>query len=155
MGKRDPHLRVLGIDARVSHVRSFVVGAGPPKSSRQSSQFAREDPPRGDRVFRLQGLAMEPEIRIKWNTCGLRISPNPTSDNLTPQQTTNQDAPDMGADWADLSCPGSSLVAERARFENCDALETIEHNLYSSVHTQLLTEQSEADETPIKRHRIR
>lgn len=31
--------------------------------------------------------------------------------NLTPQETTNQDAPDMGADGGDLSCPGSSVVA--------------------------------------------
>ena len=44
-------------------------------------------------------------------TCGLRISDSPTSDNLTPQETTNQDAPDMGADGAGLSCPGSSVVA--------------------------------------------
>jgi len=45
-------------------------------------------------------------------TCGLRIAPNPTSDNLNPQEATNQDAPDMGVDGADLSCPGSSTVAE-------------------------------------------
>jgi hypothetical protein len=45
-------------------------------------------------------------------TCGLRISDSPTSDNLTPQETTNQDAPDMGADGAGLSCPGSSVVAD-------------------------------------------
>ena len=43
-------------------------------------------------------------------TCGLRNSDNPTSDNLTPQETTNQDAPDMGADGAELSCPGSSML---------------------------------------------
>jgi hypothetical protein len=45
-------------------------------------------------------------------TCGLRISPTPTSDNLNPQETTNPDAPDMGLDGADLSCPGSSVVAD-------------------------------------------
>jgi hypothetical protein len=45
-------------------------------------------------------------------TCGLRISDIPTSDNRTPQETTNQDTPDMGADGARLSCPGSSVVAE-------------------------------------------
>ncbi len=45
-------------------------------------------------------------------TCSLRISDNPTSNNLTPQETTNQDAPDMGADGAGLSCPGSSVVAD-------------------------------------------
>ncbi len=44
-------------------------------------------------------------------TCGLRISDEPTSDNLTPQETTNQDAAEVGADGAALSCPGSSVVA--------------------------------------------
>jgi len=45
-------------------------------------------------------------------TCGLRISDGPTSDNLTPQETTNQNPPDMGPDGAGLSCPGSSVVAD-------------------------------------------
>jgi len=44
-------------------------------------------------------------------TCGLRNSDSPTSDNITPQESTNQDAPDMGEDGAGLSCPGSSVVA--------------------------------------------
>jgi hypothetical protein len=30
----------------------------------------------------------------------------------SPQETTNQDAPDIGADEANLSYPGSSVVAE-------------------------------------------
>ena len=45
-------------------------------------------------------------------TCGLRISDSPTSDNLTPQETTKQGAADMGPDGADLSCPGNSVVAD-------------------------------------------
>ncbi len=45
-------------------------------------------------------------------TCGLRISNSPTSDNLTPQETTQQDMPDMGVDGDDLSCPGSGAVAD-------------------------------------------
>jgi hypothetical protein len=61
---------------------------------------------------------MEPAIRIERTTCGLRISDSPTSDNLTPQETTNQDAPDMGPDGAGLSCPGSSVVAEE-RIDGC------------------------------------
>jgi len=40
-------------------------------------------------------------------TCGLRISDTPTSNNLTPEETTRQAAPDMGPDGAGLSCPGS------------------------------------------------
>jgi hypothetical protein len=44
-------------------------------------------------------------------TCSLRNSDSPTSDNLTPQETTTQDALDMGPDGAGLSCPGSSVVA--------------------------------------------
>ena len=31
---------------------------------------------------------------------------------LTQQETTNQRAPEMGADGDDLSCPGSSVVAD-------------------------------------------
>ena len=54
-------------------------------------------------------------------TCGLRISDNPTSDNLTPQETTNQDAPDMGPDGAGLSCPGSSVVADKPDHEGEDS----------------------------------
>ena len=45
-------------------------------------------------------------------TCGLQISDSPTSDNLTPQETTTQAAPDMGPDGAGLSCPGTSVVAD-------------------------------------------
>ena len=55
---------------------------------------------------------VEPAIRIERTTCGLRISDSPTSDNLTPQETTNQDSLDMGRDGASLSCPGSSEVAD-------------------------------------------
>jgi hypothetical protein len=54
---------------------------------------------------------MEPAIRIERTTCGLRISDNPTSDNLTPQETTTQDASEVGPDGPGLSCPGSSVVA--------------------------------------------
>ncbi len=53
-----------------------------------------------------------PPIRIERTTRGLGITPSTTSDNLTPQETTNQDSPDMGQDRASLSCPGSSVVAE-------------------------------------------
>ena len=45
-------------------------------------------------------------------TCGLRNFENPTSDNLNPQETTSQGAPDMGLDGAGLSYPGSSVVAD-------------------------------------------
>jgi len=44
-------------------------------------------------------------------TCGLRISESPTSDNLTPEETTEQDDRHMGPDGASLSYPGSSVVA--------------------------------------------
>ena len=55
---------------------------------------------------------MEPAIRIERTTCGLRSAVNPLTDNLTPQETTNQDAPDTGSEGGDLSCPGNSVVAE-------------------------------------------
>jgi hypothetical protein len=57
---------------------------------------------------------MELLWRLRNLTCDLRISDSPTSDKQTPQETTNQDAPDMGADGAGLSCPGSSVVADEA-----------------------------------------
>jgi hypothetical protein len=44
-------------------------------------------------------------------TCSLRISGEPTSDHLTPQETTRQDASEVGSDGTSLSCPGSSVVA--------------------------------------------
>ena len=44
-------------------------------------------------------------------TCGLRNSDSSTSDNLTPQETTNQDSTERGLDGPALSCPGSSVVA--------------------------------------------
>ena len=46
------------------------------------------------------------------STCGLQNSDSPTSDNLTPQETTTQDASTVCADRTGLSCPGSSVVAE-------------------------------------------
>jgi hypothetical protein len=49
--------------------------------------------------------------------CGLRISDSPTSDNVSPQETTKQDALKMGVDGSHLSCPGSSAVAEIKSFE--------------------------------------
>ena len=64
---------------------------------------------------------MEPAIRIERTTCGLQISDNPTSDNLTPQETTDQADLEVDADGAGLSCPGSSLVAEMY-LDNSDPL---------------------------------
>jgi hypothetical protein len=97
---------------------------------------------------------MEPAIRIERTTCGLRISESPTSDNLTPLETTNQDAPEVGADGADLSCPGSSVVAESdnedARFEASSGPETIAVESTSLLHSHSLTEESETMEGPTK-----
>ena len=44
----------------------------------------------------IQALKMQPAIRIERTTCGLRSSANPLTDNLTPQETRNQDAPEVG-----------------------------------------------------------
>ena len=46
-------------------------------------------------------------------------------------------------------------MAEGARFENHDALETIDTDLASSFQSQSVTEESEAGEDPIKTHRTR
>jgi len=55
---------------------------------------------------------MELARGIEPPTCGLQKSSDPTSDNLTPQETTNQEVGKMGIDGAGLSCPGSSVVVE-------------------------------------------
>ena len=49
---------------------------------------------------------------IESPTCGLQTPSDTTSDHLTPQETTNEGTPDRGLDGADLSCPGSSVVAD-------------------------------------------
>ena len=49
-------------------------------------------------------------------TCSLRISDSPTSDNLTPQEATNLDAPEMGVGGGDLSCPSSHASHRFFRF---------------------------------------
>jgi len=48
-------------------------------------------------------------------TCGLRLSESPTSDNLSPQETTIQGTAQVAEDGARLSCPGSSVVADENR----------------------------------------
>ena len=71
------------------------------------------------------------ERALQWLACGQFGKSKGTvpwrlsSDNLTPQETTNQDAPDMGADGAGLSCPGGSMVAEGTSCENATDPETI------------------------------
>ena len=91
-----------------------------------------------------------PRIRIERTTRGLGITPSTTSDNLTPQETTNQDTGTVGAEGASLSCPGSTLVAnsedEGARFEAPTRVETIGPDSTASVKSQPLTERSEVDE---------
>ena len=67
---------------------------------------------------------LEPATGIEPATCGLRNSQIPTSDNLSPQETTRPDAPDMGLDRAELSCPGSSVVA--GRFQSSTDLDPVD-----------------------------
>jgi len=62
---------------------------------------------------------MEPATWIEQANCGLRNSKNPTSDNLNQQETTKPDAPEVGADGAELSCPGSNVVADSADEDRC------------------------------------
>ena len=56
-------------------------------------------------------LGLVPPIRIERTTRGLGIVSGHTLDNLTSQETTNQDSTDMAPDGAKLSCPASSVVA--------------------------------------------
>jgi len=59
------------------------------------------------------------------------------TDNLTPQETTNQEAPDRGSDRAVLPCPNSGVVARmdfvaRRDYKSDLDTEAIEHELYAS-----------------------
>ncbi len=56
----------------------------------------------------------------------------------------------MGPDGAGLSCPGSSVVAEGARLENPEVLETIGPNLASSFRSQSITEELAVEEEQVK-----
>jgi hypothetical protein len=56
----------------------------------------------------------------------------------------------MGSDGADLSCPGSNVVADGARFEAIPAAETIGPDRVLSIHSQSHTDESETVERPIK-----
>lgn len=61
-------------------------------------------------------------------TRGFGIVPSTTLHNPTPQETTNQDSPDIGREGTSLSIPGSSVVEnpeyEGARFETPTGGET-------------------------------
>lgn len=56
-----------------------------------------------------------PEYESNHQACGLRITPSTTSDNLSPQETTEESSGMVGADEASLSCPGSGEVAGSGR----------------------------------------
>ena len=45
-----------------------------------------------------------------------------TSDHLTPQETTKEDAPEVGTDGPELSCPGSSVVADSESERLCSKI---------------------------------
>ena len=50
--------------------------------------------------------------KVQRSTRGLRISDSPTSDNLNPQEKTEQATRETGPDGASLSCPGSSVITD-------------------------------------------
>jgi hypothetical protein len=49
-----------------------------------------------------------------------------------------------------FACSGSRVVAEGARFETTDTPETIDLDLLLSFQSQSVTDELEADESPIK-----
>lgn len=63
-------------------------------------------------------------------TCGLQTSPSDNLDNLTPQETTNQESGTVGAEGISLPFPGSSVVAgcegTSGSYENPSVTETID-----------------------------
>ena len=69
----------------------------------------------GERSNVEAAVKMEPAIRIERTTCGLRISSDATSDNVTTQETTTQPTAHMEIDGASLSCPGNSVVARKIK----------------------------------------
>ena len=91
---------------------------------------------------------MEPATRIERAACGLRFLESPTAENVTPQKTTSEAAPEVGPDGTGLPCPGSSVVAESladdAGFENPRSPETKGHDLDESHRFQSLMEEPQA-----------
>ena len=90
-------------------------GGQPPCTIPPEGDTSPSGSPQLDGSYDLDGSRLlgdlEPATGIKPATCGLRNSAKPTSDHLNPQETTKQDAPEVGADGGGLSCPGSSVVA--------------------------------------------
>jgi hypothetical protein len=66
----------------------------------------------------------------------------------------DRDAPEMGGGGGDLSCPGSTVVAnsdvDATRFETPDVLETRGHDLILSFRFQSLTAESKERDAPVK-----
>ena len=91
-------------------------------------------------------------------TRGLQNSESPTSDNLTPQETTTQDMGETGIDGRGLPCAGSRVVADSGcadeRFEPSKDPGTIVPDRTSSFKSQSLTEDQEVGDEPIKTDRI-
>ena len=102
---------------------------------------------------------MELARGIEPPTCGLQNLESATSDNLTPQETTEEESGTVAADGASLSCPGSSVVADcddgSERVEASTAPETIDLDLLLSFRSQSLTGDQEAGEEPMKPCRAR
>jgi len=67
---------------------------------------------RGGELVGIAEEGVELARGIEPPTCGLQTVLFPTTDNLTPHETTQHDAADMALDGPELSCPGSSVVAD-------------------------------------------
>ena len=110
----------------------------------------------GDAVNRLKVEAAAERVElargIEPPTCGLQNSDRPTSGNVTPQETTKQDAGTDAADGASLSCPGSSVVAdcdkESERVEAATAPETMGPGIDQSLSAQSLPDDHEIGTEP-------
>lgn len=63
-------------------------------------------------TFGPQGSGFPFARRIERTTCGLQNSESPTSDNLSPQETTAQEVGETGQDGGGLSCLDSSVVTK-------------------------------------------
>ncbi|GKS62920.1 hypothetical protein YTPLAS72_02240 [Nitrospira sp.] len=91
---------------------------------------------------------------VSRTTRSLGITPGATSDNLTPQETTTQDTGTVGAEGADLSCSGGSVVADRnnesGRVEAATVTETLGPDLVQSFSTQSLQDDQEIGMEPMK-----
>ena len=91
------------------HTCANTLAVTPAELRGESSGIANRQQVDSSERFLEAGSGIEPP------TYGLRDRTTPTSSNLTQQETTNQPGTEGAVDVAELSCSGSSVVADEPK----------------------------------------